>query len=350
MNTLISLTILALSIMALVLVITYSGQDNNDKTKEGMLDKITGMFGKKKEGYTMAPYGATVTPQGAITGPVVYTNHITKLQPNELLEQARSGKLNDQSLMILGAKNNSEQFDKALARQLEIHKIQDKSNNGFQTTEDLKEISKNIAQDANAVKGLFCRDGTASAKLFIDKYATVGVINEKYMPNRDRPKQLRAVGTVIVVPGFDFDATKALDSNGTGICPVGGVPKMNLERHRKKNPAIESLNNVNKVVVKSDDAADLLESNNILSATQVTDLNSADQSQALSAEQAHATATKPNQPTVAVNESELDNVPPIIEEPSEPVEPDYDTSKVIQGEPSSNSVVDTVAESFRKFF
>ena len=114
----------------------------------------------------MAPEGVNVTPQGALTGPVVYTNNITKLQPSELLEQAKSGKLNDQSLLVLGAKNNSEDLDKALSRQLKIHEIQDKSNNGFQTVEDLKEISKNIAQDTNSIHGLFCRDGTASTKLY----------------------------------------------------------------------------------------------------------------------------------------------------------------------------------------
>ena len=274
--------------------------------------------GKSKEGYTTAPYGATVTPQGAITGPLIYTNHVTKLTPEQLLEQAKSGKLNDESLFVLGSRNNSEQLDKALGRQLEIHKIQDKSNNGFQTVEDLKEISKNIAQDANTIRGLFVRDGTAGSKLYIDKYATVGVINDKYMPNRDRPKQLRAVGTVIVVPGFDFDATKALDSNGTGICPTGGVPKMGLERHKRKNPTASPLNSVNNVVVKQNDAGDLLESNNILSAVQVTDLNTEDRTQAITPEEAHVTMTKSAQPTVQLTEDELNEIAnPIIEEPDE---------------------------------
>ena len=320
-NSLITLSVLALAITALILVLTYSREEVH------------------KEGYTMAPEGVTVTPQGALTGPVVYTNHVTKLQPSELLNQASAGKLNDQSLLVLGAKNNSEQLDKALGRQLKIHEIQDKSNNGFQTVEDLKEISKNIAQDANSIHGLFTRDGTASTKLFIDKYATVGVINDKYMPNRDRPKTLRAVGTVIVMPGFDFDATKALDSNGTGICPTGGVPRAGLERHKKKAPVVlNSLNNVNKSVVKQNDATDLLESNNILSATAVTDLNTADQAQAISPEEAQRSVNKANEPTLQVDDDDLAAL-----QEEQPLQPEY-----IVEEPPEDQPSEQLSESFRR--
>lgn len=287
-NSIVNLSILGLAVLVFILVFSYS----TDKPEE-------------KEGFTTAPYGATVTPQGAITGPLVYTNQITKLQPDELLKQAETGKLNDQSLMVLGAKNNSEDLNKALERQLKVHEIQDRANNGFQTVESLKEISKNIAQDANAIRGMFVRDGTASTKLVIDKYATVGVINDKYMPNRDRSKKLRAVGSVIVMPGFDFDATKSIDSAGTGICPTGGVPRMGLERHRKPTTQLQSLQTMNQNVVKGGAVNSLLEQNNIMSTTHMTDLNSADATQAITQEEATQEVNKSRLPTVSIDEEVL---------------------------------------------
>ncbi len=142
---------------------------------------------------------------------------------------------------------------------------------GYTRQDDLKDISKQITQDATTIKGMFERDGTASSKLVIDKYATVGVIDEQYLPARGRPKELRAVGTVIMMPGFAFDATKALDSNGTGICPTGGVPGVGIARHQKRTTAPTSLQSMSQQLAEQTDQQKTLESNGILTSTVVVE-------------------------------------------------------------------------------
>lgn len=219
----------------------------------------------RKEGFISTPYGAATTAQGAITGPVIYTNSLMKGDPKSLLESVdKDGTVRDESCIILGASNNKNEINEALKSQIKVMDIQNKSHNGFQKIEDLKEISKEIAQH-NSIKGMFKRDSGAQTKLVIDKYATVGIIDEKYMPNRDRPKELRAVGTAIVMPGFAFDATKALDSHGTGICPIGGVGGVGIERNRKKVTGLNTLGQVQ--ATPAEDTT--LKSNGISTATTV---------------------------------------------------------------------------------
>lgn len=255
-NGLAATGIICLIIAAVLLVIVYT-------TERGGTSKGA------QEGFVMTPEGATLTPQGAIVGPVVYTNHMTTLKPEELATQAANGDVKDTSCMVVGARPNASSLDDAYKRQQAIMTIQDKSNQGYQQVDDLKEISKNITYDANSIKGMYVRDGTASSKLYIDKYATVGVIDEQYLPSRGRPKELRAVGTAIIMPGFSFDPTKALHSDGTGICPTGGVPGVGIARHQKRTTALHNYS-ASAQPAEQTDEQQLLESNSVISATTVS--------------------------------------------------------------------------------
>lgn len=221
------------------------------------------------EGFVSTPYGASVTPEGAIIGPVVYTNSLVRGDPNKLLDAVKKdGTVRDESCIVLGSNNGKEELNNAFKRQLKVMDLQSKSNNGFQKVEDLKEISKQISQD-NGLKGMFMRDTGAQSKLVIDKYATIGVIDEKYMPNRDRPKELRAVGTAIMMPGFAFDATKALDSNGTGICPKGGVPGVGIERNKKRTTNLLTIAKPAEAAPAPAAIDETLKANNVSAATTV---------------------------------------------------------------------------------
>lgn len=225
-----TLIISGLAVLAVVLAILYIIRNKSSTDSTSTLQPTA-------ESFTMG-HDIVTTPQGALTGPVIYTNSLMRGDPNTLLKQANeTGKVADTSCMVYGASNNMKEFDDALKNQLKIHEIQNKSADkmGFQTIEDLKEISRTARLNKD-IKGVFKRDGVGSTKLVIDKYSTIGIIDEKYVPYRDRPKQLRAVGTAIIIPGFDFDNSKALDSNGTGICPKGGVHGAVMDRKTKRIP------------------------------------------------------------------------------------------------------------------
>jgi hypothetical protein len=271
MTNLLTYAVAILVIAAIVLALKYHMEDLHSRYDPAA--HIT-------ESYTSTPEGAKITETGlGITGPVIYTNQLTNGDPMKIMEQVRTtGKATDESCIMMGTRNNKSSLDNALAKQLKVHAIQAKGNNGFQQIEDLKEISKEIAHDSS-VKGMFSRDGGASAKLIIDKYATVGIIDQKYMPNRDRPKELRAVGTAIMMPGFAFDATKALDSAGTGICPTGGVRGVvGIERHKKKTTGLMTVANAGAAsggaiggeAPEQTKLDETLKSNNVLTAGEVS--------------------------------------------------------------------------------
>lgn len=249
-----------LSIILVVLTVIYIINDKSNKEEQ-------------KDTFTMAPNGVTVTPTGALSGPAIYTNHLTNGDSKQLLAQAEKGVLNDTSCAVIGDMNNIPAFDGAMQKQLKVQEIQSRAKDGFQQVDALKEISTNIAQD-NSIGGVFKRTGMNKEKLVIDKYSTVGVIDQKYMPNRDRPKELRVVGTAICVPGFDFDATKSLASPNQGICPTGGVKPIHMERHKHKTTNLQTVTNFGGTrATTPKDLPSQLSDSGIMSATTISPVN-----------------------------------------------------------------------------
>ena len=213
-----------LTVILIVLTIIYVIQGSKDKGQ--------------KDTFTVIPDGATVTGTGAITAPAIYTNGLIRGDPKTLVDQAKAtGTVSDTSCMIMGATNCKDDINQIWQNQCAIQEIDDKASQGFQSTDDIKAKTQYLMNNNNC-QGLFKRNGIVVA------------------------------GTVIVMPGFAFDNTKAIDNVDQGFCPAGGVNPATgaVERHKKRTIKSSPIVGIQDNEVTETAETKLLKDNGVLSA------------------------------------------------------------------------------------
>lgn len=188
-----------LLVVSILLIITVtSGSKGNEKpNSEG------------KEGFILTSQPATVSPvTGAIVGQGIMTNQMTRMPLSELTKQVNSnGFVSDGAISIgVGVGNG---FDTLYSNQLDINEIDSRAVGGYQQRSDLSEISEKIASSSNnANNNLFTRAGSTPTKLYIAPNEVRCVIDEKYLPERDKNRQVATVGTVIPTQGYDLNVER----------------------------------------------------------------------------------------------------------------------------------------------
>ena len=159
-----------------------------------------------KEGFVLTSQSATVSPiTGAIVGQGIMTNQMTRMPLSDITKQVNSnGFVSDGAISIgVGVGNG---FDSLYTNQLDIQSIDDKAVGGYQQRSDLGEISQKIASSSNnANNNLFTRAGSTPTKLYIAPNEVRCVIDEKYLPERDKNRQVATVGTIIPTQGYDLN-------------------------------------------------------------------------------------------------------------------------------------------------
>lgn len=161
---------------------------------------------QNKEGFVLTSGPATVSPvTGAIVGQGIMTNQMTRMPLVDLTKKVNSnGFVSDGAISIGVSVGNG--FDQLYTNQLDIQDIDNKSVNGYQQREDLADISSKIASSSNnANNNLFTRAGSTPTKLYIAPNEVRCVIDEKYLPERDKNRQIATVGTVIPTQGYDLN-------------------------------------------------------------------------------------------------------------------------------------------------
>ena len=158
------------------------------------------------ESFVMTSQPATISPvTGAIVGQGIMTNQMTRMPLDELTKQVNTNGFVYDGDISTGIRAGGG-FDNMYANQLDIQAIDDKAIGGYQQREDLGEISQKIASSSNnANNNLFTRAGSTPTKMYIAPNEVRCVIDEKYLPERDKNRQIATVGTVIPVQGYDLN-------------------------------------------------------------------------------------------------------------------------------------------------
>lgn len=160
------------------------------------------------ETFLATPQKVTMSPAGAITGNGILTNQMVRMTPAEITNQVNSnGYINDGSIsMGIGVGNG---FDQPYSNQLDIQSIGAKAMGGYETNEQLKEITQKIVQTSNNNNNnLFTRAGDKPTKLYLAPNEVRCVIDEAYLPARDKNQQIASVGTVIPTQGYDLNVER----------------------------------------------------------------------------------------------------------------------------------------------
>lgn len=159
-----------------------------------------------KEGFLLSSQPVRISSiTGAITGQGLMTDQMTRMPLSEITNQINTnGFVNDGAISI--GVSLGEGFDKVYQNQVDVQAIDDKAVGGYQQREDLSEISRKIGSNTNnANHNLFNRCGSGPTKLIIANNETRCVIDEKYLSERDKNRQIATVGTVIPMQGYDIN-------------------------------------------------------------------------------------------------------------------------------------------------
>ena len=162
-------------------------------------------FRMNRERFVVTPNKAVVTPTGAIISNGIQTNQMMRGDVSELAKIVNAnGYVAEGQIdpgVVLG-----QGFEEAYTNQQNIINIGDKAQGGYETQDQLKEITMQItATNNNANQNLFNRAGDRPTKLYLAPNEVRCVIDEKYMSERDKNQQVSVVGTIIPTQGYDLN-------------------------------------------------------------------------------------------------------------------------------------------------
>lgn len=161
---------------------------------------------KNKEGFLLTSQNAYVSPvTGAIKGPGIMTDGMTRMPLDEITKRVNSNGFVSDGAVSLGV-DAGDGFDKVYSNQLDIQEIDDRNVNGYQSIDDLDQISRRIASNSNnANHNMYTRAGSKPTKMVIEQNGIRGVIDEKYLPDRDKNHKIATVQSVIPIQGYDLN-------------------------------------------------------------------------------------------------------------------------------------------------
>ena len=188
-----------LLVVSILLIITVTSGPKGNGTSNN----------ESKEGFILTSQPATVSPvTGAIVGQGIMTNQMTRMPLSDLTKQVNAnGFVSDGAISIgVGVGNG---FDTLYSNQVDINEIDSRAIGGYQQRSDLSEISEKIASSSNnANNNLFTRAGSTPTKLYIAPNEVRCVVDEKYLVERDKNRQIATVGTIIPTQGYDLNVER----------------------------------------------------------------------------------------------------------------------------------------------
>ena len=202
-----------------------------------------------KEGFLLTSQGAYIDPTTkAMKGPGIMTDGMTRRNMNEMWNEVhQSGFTSDNTVSLGVGPGNG--FDKPYENQLAINDItRTADGTNYQSLDNLDAISKKISSNQNnANNNLYTRAGSKPTKMIIEPNGIRGVIDAKYLPDRDKNYQIATVSTVVPVQGYDVNVERLgeylidthfsqISKNGkhnripTAAGAIGGGDRMNTQQ------------------------------------------------------------------------------------------------------------------------
>ncbi|MDR2416306.1 MAG: hypothetical protein LBD75_07070 [Candidatus Peribacteria bacterium] len=183
----------------------------------------TNLIGKNKEDFLLTSQKAYIDDTtGVLKGQGIITDGMLG-KPWANIE----GAVRDTGFVLdgqraFGVTVTEDGLDKMYEKHMAIHDVDKKAEYGMRTAEEQSEISKNLTTNANnANNNLFSRGGNSPIKMVLCPNEVRGVIEEEYLPERDKSRKLSVVSAVIPQQGFDIDIGRLGDEfNGTHFSTV----------------------------------------------------------------------------------------------------------------------------------
>lgn len=163
-----------------------------------------GFRNKNREGFLLSTQPVSVSPGGSFVSQGIITNQMSRKPLSVLAEEAGNGSVNEGGLVVGVSLGNG--FDDAYDKQRQLHAMSDAAPSGYQTTSELNDMSKIISGSGNnANNSMFTRAGNNGGKMVLEPLGARCVIEEQYIPEREKNRSLASVGTVIPTKGFNVN-------------------------------------------------------------------------------------------------------------------------------------------------
>lgn len=170
-----------------------------------------------------------------ITGPALFTNQIIEHDKNwkDVRENVTKTNIATDGENILGA-GPGNKYDKQMKSHIRNMEILQSANNEYNTPEMLKEINKNLNTDLSSSPetAMYSRANQTKSKIIDLQDRAIGVLPEKYYPERTKNRNIYKANEIIPIAGFDIHE----DRIGEDLAQTHSVE--HLSRHKRRIPTV----------------------------------------------------------------------------------------------------------------
>lgn len=143
-----------------------------------------------------------------IVGSANYTNQIIQNNKSwcDVVDGVKNNNIASDGSEYLGA-GPGDGFDEAMKSQIEIQNKLDNGEDCFYSNKTISEIDKTINNTTSSTSNtsLFNRGNNSCAKMIIlPNNSQIGIMEEKYYPERDKNRNIYKANTIVPIQGFDI--------------------------------------------------------------------------------------------------------------------------------------------------
>ncbi|MDR2415083.1 MAG: hypothetical protein LBD75_00235 [Candidatus Peribacteria bacterium] len=170
----------------------------------------TNLIGKNKEDFLLTTQKAYIDDTtGVLKGQGIITDGMLGKPWADIEGSVRDSGFVLDGHRAFGVTVTEDSLDKMYAKHLELNDMDKKAEFGMRTPEEHSEISKLLTTNANnANNNLYSRGGNFPMKMVLCPNEVRGVIEEEYLPERDKVHKLSVVSAVIPQQGYNLDITR----------------------------------------------------------------------------------------------------------------------------------------------
>ena len=202
-NLIVFVTFTIVIVVSGALAMKYGKSSNSNNSSNSSNSSNSG----KKEGFLLTSQNAFIDgTTGAMKGPGIMTDGMTRRSLQDMWgEVEQTGFTSDKTISLGVGPGNG--FDDPYKNHLDIASITSQNTEGnYQSNENLDAVSRKIASNqSNSANNLYTRAGSKPTKMIIEPNGIRGVIDAKYLPDRDKNYQIATVNCAVPVQGYDVN-------------------------------------------------------------------------------------------------------------------------------------------------
>lgn len=204
--------VIALLVILIIAVIVICLVEREKHKKAVIRSVLLKKRADDKEGfaYFNTSTGAYVAKEtGAVRGPGIITNGMVRNKPSSEIVSSVEKEKEFAEEANFGATYQPNGLDKLVKNQIDIQRINERNDGKIYSQSDLQEISSKIQTSASSAdNSLFSRAGAQVTEMLLLPSATVGVIDQDFVPERDRNNRVVVAGSAVPIQGYQFDVAR----------------------------------------------------------------------------------------------------------------------------------------------